>query len=195
MTTQRMEAFTDGVVAILITIMILELKPPAGATLEALRPILPVFLVYVLSFAYLGIYWTNHHHMLQVAEHVNGKVLWANLHLLFWLSLVPVTTAWMGANHDAPIPTATYGLVLLISASSYRILQNALVALQGPGSLLATAMGRNRKGLISELCYILSIPLAFVSPWISDALFVAVALIWIVPDQRIESRLAGPARG
>ena len=189
MTKERLEAFTDGVIAILITIMVLELRAPEGTSLAALRPLLPLFLTYVLSFAFLGIYWTNHHHMLRVAERVNGKVLWANLHLLFWLSLIPFVTGWMGENHFAAVPTAVYGAVLLLCAVAYRVLQNALVAVQGPGSLLAQATGRNFKGLVSEFCYVAAIPLAFVSPWISDALFVTVALIWIVPDRRIESRL------
>ena len=189
MTKERLEAFTDGVIAILITIMVLELKAPEGATLNALRPLLPLFLGYVLSFTYLGIYWTNHHHMLRVVERVNGKVLWANLLLLFWLSLVPFATWWMGETHAASWPTAVYGVVLLLAAISYHILQNALVALQGPDSLLAQATRRSAKERVSELCYISAIPLAFVNPWISDALFVTVALIWIVPDRRIESLL------
>jgi TMEM175 potassium channel family protein len=189
MTKERVEAFTDGVIAILITIMVLELRAPAGTDPAALRPLLPLFLTYVLSFAFLGIYWSNHHHMLRVAERVNGKVLWANLHLLFWLSLIPFVTQWMGEHHTVAWPTAVYGIVLLLCAISYRILQNALVGVQGPDSLLARAMGRDFKGLASEAMYIAAIPLAFLSPWLSDALFVAVALIWIVPDQRIEARL------
>ncbi|MGH7670355.1 MAG: TMEM175 family protein [Gemmatimonadaceae bacterium] len=193
MTKERLEAFTDGVIAILITIMVLELKAPDGTTLAALRPLLPLFLTYLLSFAFLGIYWTNHHHMLRVVTRVNGKVLWANLHLLFWLSLIPFVTWWMGGHHVASVPTALYGTVLLLCAVAYRVLQNALVGVPGQDPLLARAMGRNFKGLASEFCYVAAIPLAFVNPWISDALFVIVALIWIVPDQRIESRL--PADG
>ena len=189
MTKERLEAFTDGVIAILITIMVLELRAPEGTDLGALRPLLPVFLAYVLSFTFLGIYWTNHHHMLRVAGRVNGKVLWANLHLLFWLSLVPFVTGWMGANHRAAIPTAAYGIVLLLCAVAYGVLQNALVAVQGPDSLLARATGNSFKERASEFCYVAAIPLAFVSPWVSDALFVIVALVWIVPDRRIESRL------
>ncbi|HVA58497.1 MAG: TMEM175 family protein [Gemmatimonadaceae bacterium] len=191
MSKERLEAFTDGVLAILITIMVLELRVPQGADLGALRPLLPVFLTYVLSFTFLGIYWTNHHHMLHAAGHINGKILWANLHLLFWLSLTPFVTGWMGENHFAALPTAVYGVVLLLSALSYRVLLGAILAELGPDSLLARAVGRGRKEHISELLYVAAIPLAFVSPWISDALYVAVALMWIVPDRRIEARLAG----
>ncbi len=190
MSKGRLEAFTDGVLAIIITIMVLELRVPAGDGVDALRPILPVFLVYVLSFAFIGIYWTNHHHMLQAAGHITGKALWANLLLLFWLSLTPVVTAWMGQHHRSPVPTAVYGGVLLCAAISYSILYRTLVAAAGPDSLLAQAVGSGRKELISELIYAAAIPLAFVNPWISDAGYVTVALIWIVPDQRIESRLA-----
>ncbi len=189
MTKERLEAFTDGVIAILITIMVLELKPPEETTLAALRPLLPLFLAYAVSFAYLGIYWVNHHHMLRVVHRVNGKVLWANLLLLFWLSLVPFATWWAGENHLASWPTALYGLVLLMAALSYHVLQLSLVALQGSDSLLAQATKRGAKERASELFYVAAIPLAFVNPWISDALFVIVALIWIVPDRRIESRL------
>ena len=189
MTKGRLEAFTDGVLAIVITIMVLELKVPAGDGVDALRPVLPVFLAYILSFAFVGIYWANHHHMLHAAGHITGKALWANLLLLFWLSLTPVVTAWMGEHPSAPLPTAVYGGVLLCAAISYRILYGTLVAAAGPDSVLATAVGSGRKELISELIYLAAIPLAFVSPWISDAGYVAVALMWIVPDQRIESRL------
>lgn len=191
MTKSRLEAFTDGVIAIIITIMVLELKVPQGTELVALRPLVPVFLTYLLSFTFLGIYWTNHHHMLHTAGRTNGKILWANLHLLFWLSLTPFATAWMGENHFAAVPTAVYGGLLLVDALSYRILQSAIIAQEGPDSLLATAVGRDWKGRLSELIYIAAIPLAFVSPWISDGLFVSVALLWIVPDRRIESRLRG----
>ena len=190
MTKGRMEAFSDGVIAILITIMVLELKVPHGADWSALRPLLPTFLAYVLSFVYLGIYWNNHHHMLHVADRINGRILWANLHLLFWLSLVPAATAWMGENENAPVPTVVNWVILLHAAISYYVLQTAIIAAQGPGSRLAAAVGRDRKGKISPLLYAAAIPLAFVHPWISDALYVTVALIWLVPDPRIEERLA-----
>ena len=185
----RLEAFSDGVIAILITIMILELKVPHGVDAAALAPVLPVFLVYVLSFVFLGIYWSNHHHMLQAADRVNGKILWANLHLLFWLSLTPFVTAWMGESHAATVPTAAYGGVLLLSAVAYTILQTAIIAAHGPGSKLAAAVQRDVKGKISLLCYAAAIPLAFVEPVVSIVLYVAVALLWLVPDRRIESRL------
>jgi len=189
MTKGRLEAFSDGVVAILITILVLELKVPHGADLEALRPLLPVFLTYVLSFIYLGIYWNNHHHLLHATTRVNGRILWANLHLLFWLSLVPFTTGWMGENHFAPLPSAAYGAVLLLAAVAYTILQRAIIAEQGPGSRLAAAVGGDRKGKVSLALYLAAIPLAFVREWIADALYVAVALLWLVPDRRIEARL------
>src|SRR5947209_1228775 len=190
----RLEAFSDGVVAILITIMVLELRVPRGADLEALRPLLPVFLTYVLSFVNLGIYWNNHHHMLAAAERVNGKILWANLHLLFWLSLVPFVTGWMGENHFASLPTAVYGAVMLLAAVAYTILQRMIVAHQGPRSRLAAAVGSDRKGMLSLVCYVLAISLAFVNQWISDMLYVFVALIWLIPDRRIESKLNERAR-
>ena len=189
MSKGRLEAFSDGVIAILITIMVLELKVPEGTDMAALRPLLPVFLTYVLSFVFLGIYWNNHHHMLHAAERTNGKVLWANLHLLFWLSLVPFVTGWMGENHFAPLPTAVYGVVLLMAAVAFTILANLLVAAQGPDSRLAKALGRDRKGKISLALYASAIPLAFVHQWISDAIYVSVALIWLVPDRRIEPAL------
>ncbi len=185
----RLEAFSDGVIAILITIMVLELKIPHGADAAALAPLLPVFLTYVLSFVYLGIYWNNHHHMLHATTHIDGRILWANLHLLFWLSLVPFTTGWMGENHFAPLPTAVYGVVLLASAVAYFLLQSAIIAGQGPGSKLAAALGRDLKGKLSPFVYAAAIPLAFVNQWISDALYVSVALIWLVPDRRIEKRI------
>jgi uncharacterized membrane protein len=185
----RLEAFTDGVIAILITIMVLELKVPHGTDWEALRPLVPVSLTYVLSFVMLGIYWNNHHHMLQAAQRINGKILWANLHLLFWLSLVPFGTGWMGENHFAPLPTAVYGAMLLLAAIAYTILARAIVLEEGPGSKLAAALGKDRKATFSMLLYVASIPLAFVSQWISVAIYVFVALIWLVPDRRIESRL------
>jgi len=188
--TGRLEAFSDGVLAIIITIMVLELKVPHGTTLASLTPLAPVFASYVLSFVYLGIYWNNHHHMLHVTPRVEGGVLWANLHLLFWLSLVPFVTAWMGENHFAPAPTATYGFVLLMAAIAYWILQQRLIAAQGSDSLLARAIGRDFKGHISPLLYIIAIPIAFVSRWIAGALYVAVALMWLVPDRRIERALA-----
>jgi len=185
----RLEAFSDGVVAILITIMVLELRVPRGADLEALRPLLPVFLTYVLSFVNLGIYWNNHHHMLHAADRINGKILWANLHLLFWLSLVPFVTGWMGENHFASLPTAVYGAVMLLAAVAYTILQKMIVAEQGPNSRLAAAVGTDAKAKLSLACYVLAIPLAFVNQWVSDGLYVFVALMWLVPDRRIESRL------
>jgi len=189
MSKGRLEAFSDGVIAILITIMVLELRVPQGADWPALRPLLPVFLTYVLSFAFLGIYWNNHHHMLHAAERINGKVLWANLHLLFWLSLVPFVTGWMGENHFAPLPTAIYGVALLLASIAYFILARTLVAAQGPHSRLAAAMGSDTKGMLSTGLYVAAIPLAFVNQWIADAIYVFVALMWLVPDRRIESKL------
>ena len=189
MLKNRLEAFSDGVLAIIITIMVLELKVPHGVELAALRPVLPVFLSYVLSFIYVGIYWNNHHHLLHSAKHVNGGILWANLHLLFWLSLFPFTTGWIGENHVAPAPVAVYGFVLLMAAIAYLILQRAIIALQGCESLLAMAIGMDWKGKLSFALYLAAIPLAFVNPWIAIALYVAVALMWLVPDQRIERAL------
>jgi uncharacterized membrane protein len=186
MGTTRLEAFSDGVLAIIITIMVLELKVPHGAELPALRPLLPVLLSYVLSFAYIGIYWNNHHHMLHVTQRVNGKVLWANLHLLFWLSLVPFVTGWMGENDFAAAPTALYGVVLLMAGIAYWVLEQAIVAQEGRDSLLAKALGRDVKGKLSVLTYALAIPLAFVHPGLSNALYAAVALMWLIPDTRIE---------
>lgn len=185
----RLEAFSDGVIAILITIMVLELKIPHGADLESLRPILPVFLTYVLSFVYLAIYWNNHHHMLHATDHINGKILWANMHLLFWLSLIPFATGWMGENHFATIPTAVYGAVLLAAAIAYYVLQKLIISQQGAKSKLRAALGRDIKGKISPLIYLIAIILAFVNQWIADALYVLVALMWLVPDRRIESKL------
>jgi len=189
MTKGRLEAFTDGVIAILITIMVLELKVPEGTDWDALHHLVPVFLTYVLSWIFLGIYWNNHHHLFHACDHINGKVLWANLHLLFWLSLVPFTTGWMGENHFAALPTAVYGFVLLMAAIAYTILQSLLVAHHGPGSRLAQALGGDTKGKVSLALYLCAIPLAFVNEWIADAIYVAVALIWLVPDPRIESTL------
>lgn len=193
MSKGRLEAFSDGVIAILITIMVLELKVPHGATWESLRPILPPFLTYVLSYAFLGIYWSNHHHMLHTVEHVNGAMLWANLHLLFWLSLVPVVTGWMGENHLAPLPTAVYGAVLLGSAIAYTILQGTIIRQQGPHSKLRAAVGRDRKGKISALLYLVAIPVALSYPLASAAIYVLVALLWLVPDRRIEVKIDRPA--
>jgi uncharacterized membrane protein len=187
MEKNRVEAFSDGVIAIIITIMVLELKAPASAAgLADLKPLAPVLLSYVLSFIYVGIYWTNHHHMFHSTKKVTGGILWANLHLLFWLSLFPFTTAWVGANHLTPAPTAVYGFVLLMAAVAYYILQHAIIRQQGRDSLLATAIGKDWKGKISPLCYFAAIPLAFVSVWISNALFIFVAILWLVPDRRIE---------
>lgn len=190
MSTGRLEAFSDGVIAILITIMVLELKIPHGADWESLRSIVPVFLTYVLSFINLGIYWNNHHHMLYATDQINGQILWANMHLLFWLSLIPFTTGWMGENHFAPLPTAVYGVVLFLAAVAYYILQRQIVAHQGPDSKLKAAIGNDIKGKVSPLLYLAAIPLAFVNQWISDGLYVLVALIWLIPDRRIESKLS-----
>jgi uncharacterized membrane protein len=186
MDKDRLEAFSDGVLAILITIMVLELKVPRGADLAALFPILPVFLSYVLSFVYLAIYWNNHHHMLYVTEQVNGAILWANMHLLFWLSLIPFVTGWMGENGFAPAPTALYGLVLFMAAVAYWVLQRTIIFHQGRDSLLAKAIGRDIKGKVSPILYLIAIPSAFVHQWIAQALYVLVALMWLIPDRRIE---------
>ncbi|HVW10163.1 MAG TPA: TMEM175 family protein [Bryobacteraceae bacterium] len=182
----RMEAFSDGVFAILITIMVLELKIPQGGTFAALQPLLPVFSSYVLSFLYLGIYWNNHHHLLHSMRRVSGGILWANLHLLFWLSLFPFCTAWMGQNPESAVPAAAYGVVLLMAAIAYYILQLAIIAHDGPDSPLKSALGRDLKGKLSPAVYLAAIPLAFVHPWISGALYSAVALAWLIPDRRIE---------
>jgi TMEM175 potassium channel family protein len=186
----RLEAFSDGVIAILITIMVLELRIPRGADWAALRPLIPVLLTYMLSFVLLGIYWNNHHHMLQLCARINGRILWANLHLLFWLSLVPFVTGWMGENHVAPLPTAFYGGVQLLSAVAWTILQRAIVTEHGPDSKLATAIGGDFKGKLSLMFYVMAIPLAFVNQWISVALYVLVALMWLVPDRRFESMVS-----
>jgi uncharacterized membrane protein len=169
--------------------MVLELKIPHGADWEALRPLVPAFLTYVLSFVYLGIYWNNHHHMLYVTDQINGKILWANMHLLFWLSLIPFTTGWMGENHFAPLPTAVYGIVLLAAAIAYYILQQLIIAQQGAGSKLKAALGKDIKGKLSPLIYVVAILMSFINEWISDGLYVLVALIWLIPDKRIESKL------
>jgi uncharacterized membrane protein len=190
MNKTRLEAFSDGVIAILITIMVLELRPPHGADFAALRETFPAFLAYVLSFVYLGIYWNNHHHMLQLTRRVTGGILWANLHLLFWLSLVPFVTAWMGENHNAPEPTALYGTVLILAAIAYTILQRTIIAHQADGAQLAAAIGGDLKGKISILLYLAAIPIAlWVDVRIADALFATVTLIWLVPDPRIERGL------
>ena len=186
MNTTRLEAFSDGVLAIIITIMVLELRVPHGTEWGSLAPLWPKFLSYLLSFVYLGIYWNNHHHMLHVTRRVTGGILWANLHLLFWLSLVPFVTAWMGENHFAAVPTAMYAVVMLTAAIAYLILQLTIIRSQGPQSVLAAAVGGDRKGKISAICYALSIPAAFVNTAISGALFALVALIWLLPDKRIE---------
>ncbi len=184
-----MEAFSDGVIAILITIMVLALRVPHGTGLPALRPLTPVLLSYVLSFTILGIYWNNHHHLLQAIEMVNGRVLWANLHLLFWLSLLPFGTSWMGENNFAAWPVALYGVILLMAAIAYFILTRALLTLHGRESVLATAIGRDVKGKISMAFYIVAIPLAFLRPWIACALYILVAVLWLVPDRRIEKTI------
>jgi len=189
MTKGRMEAFSDGVIAIIITIMVLELKVPAGEDLHALAPTIPFFLSYVMSYIYIGIYWNNHHHMLHATTRINGRILWANLHLLFWLSLVPVATHWLGETGSAPVPTALYGCVLLCAAIAYTILQTAIVRHQGPEALLSTAVGRDVKGKLSMALYVTAIPLAFVNRWASDIIYIGVALTWLVPDRRIESRI------
>jgi uncharacterized membrane protein len=189
MPTSRLEAFSDAVIAILITIMVLELRVPHGTDAAALRPLIPVFLAYVLSFVNLGIYWNNHHHLLAVAERINGKILWANLHLLFWLSLFPFVTGWMGENHFASLPTASYGVASLLAAIAYFILQTAIVAEQGPDSQLGAALGRDLKGKTSPILYLAAIPLAFLERWIALGIYVFVALMWLVPDRRIESTL------
>ncbi len=186
----RLEAFSDGVLAIVITIMVLELRVPHETGLMALHPVLPVFLSYVLSFIYVGIYWNNHHHLLHATQHVSGGILWANLHLLFWLSLFPFTTAWMGENHLASIPTAVYGFVLLMASIAYLILQRAIINRHGRDSLLAAAIGVDWKGKLSPACYLAAIPLAFVNAWLASGLYVLVALLWFIPDRRIERELA-----
>jgi uncharacterized membrane protein len=185
----RVEAFSDGVIAILITIMVLDLKTPGGTAWAALRPLAPMLLSYVVSFVFIGIYWNNHHHMLQACDRVNGKVLWANLHLLFWLSLLPFVTHWTGESRFAPLPTAMYGVVLILAALAYTILQNCLIALQGKDSKLAAAVGNDQKGKFSLALYATAIPLALSHPRFAGALYVIVALIWLVPDRRIETRL------
>ncbi|MBZ5644273.1 MAG: TMEM175 family protein [Acidobacteriia bacterium] len=186
----RLEAFSDGVFAVIITIMVLELKVPQGSDLAALRPVLPVFLSYLLSFVFVGIYWNNHHHMLHAVHRVNGFVLWANLHLLFWLSLVPFITAWMGENHRQTVPVALYGLVLFMAGTAYYILERGLIALHGKESPLALAVGTDFKGILSVALYTAAVALAFVNTWISIALYICVAVMWFIPDRRIEKAIS-----
>ncbi|MDZ7962853.1 MAG: TMEM175 family protein [Aulosira sp. DedQUE10] len=185
----RLEAFSDAVIAIIITIMVLELKVPHGDDLAAIRPLIPVFFSYVLSFIFLGIYWNNHHHLLQAVRHVNGRILWANMHLLFWLSIIPFATGWMGENHFASLPVALYGAVLLFSAIAYYILTLSLIGHHGKDSALATALGRDVKGKASLVLYALGIPLAFVNSWFACGLYILVAIMWLIPDRRIEKHL------
>lgn len=186
----RLEAFSDGVIAIIITIMVLELKVPHGSDWAALQPLLPVFLSYVLSFVFIGIYWNNHHHMLHTIKHVNGKILWANLHLLFWLSLVPFVTGWMGENHFSSLPTALYGVVMLMAGIAYWILQKSIISTHGgEDSLLAKAVAGDRKGKASQVLYAAAIGLAFWNEWMADVIYVLVAIMWLIPDQRIEKVL------
>jgi uncharacterized membrane protein len=190
MTTGRLEAFSDGVIAIIITIMVLEMKVPHGDALKDLRPLLPVFLSYVLSFLYVGIYWNNHHHMLHTCTAVTGAMLWANLHLLFWLSLFPFTTGWMGQNHFTTVPTALYGVVLLLAAIAYYVLQQVIIRAQGQESILKKAVGRDWKGRLSPLLYVLAIVAALHFAWLAQAILAIAALIWLIPDRRIEKRFA-----
>ena len=185
----RLETFSDGVIAIIITIMVLEMKVPRGGGPNELLPLLPVFLSYVLSFVYVGIYWNNHHHMLHTCTRVTGGILWANLHLLFWLSLFPFATGWMGENHFAAAPTALYGVVLLMAAIAYYVLERAIIRVQGPDSILKKAVGRDWKGKLSPVLYVVAIVATLGSPWIPQALFVAAALIWLIPDRRVENIL------
>jgi uncharacterized membrane protein len=189
----RLEAFSDGVLAIIITIMVLELKVPHGADLASLGPLIPVFLSYVLSFIFIGIYWSNHHHLLHAVRHVNGRILWANLHLLFWLSLIPFVTGWMGENHFAAWPVAFYGAVLLFAAIAYFILTRVLISYHGGDSALAKALGKDFKGKVSVVFYAVAIPLSFVNSWLACAMYVLVAVMWLIPDRRIERALTDPA--
>ncbi len=190
MSKGRMEAFSDGVLAVIITVMVLEMKPPHGTGLTALRPVLPVFLSYILSFIYVGIYWNNHHHLLHAAQHVTGGILWANLHLLFWLSLIPFATAWVDENYLAPWPIAVYGTVFLFAGIAYFLLTKTLVARHGPDSVLAQSIGRDWKGKASVFIYMAAIPLSFLQPWIAVTGYLAVAVLWLLPDRRIERTLA-----
>ncbi|HYM82085.1 MAG TPA: TMEM175 family protein [Candidatus Limnocylindria bacterium] len=190
MTKGRMEAFSDGVIAIIITIMVLEMKVPHGTDLAALRPLIPVFMCYALSFVFIGIYWNNHHHMLHAVRHVNGRILWSNLHLLFWLSLVPFVTRWMGENHFASWPVALYGVVMLMAGVAYYILSRALIQHHGRDSTLATAVGSDVKGRVSVAVYLVAVPASFFNRWIALGLYVAVAIMWLIPDRRIERKLS-----
>jgi uncharacterized membrane protein len=191
MNKERLSAFTDGVVAVIITIMVLELKPPHGADLEALRHEAPTFLSYVLSFVYVAIYWNNHHHFFTLVKRVNGAILWANLHLLFWISLVPFTTAWMGENPTASIPVAVYGFALFMPGAAWLVLQRTIIRDQGPASPLKAALGRDLKGKLSPFLYAAGIGSAFINPWLADTFYVAVALMWLVPDRRVEEQVIG----
>jgi len=190
----RIEAFSDGVLAIIITIMVLEMKTPPDATLGGLRPLLPVFSSYVLSFLAVGIYWSNHHHMLYVTRRINGGVMWANLHLLFWLSLVPFVTRWMGDSHFAPVPTMLYGVILLLAGLAYWLLEHAILKAEGEGSTLAAAVGSDRKTKVSVLVFAVAIPLALLHPWIAGILYACAILLWLVPDRRIEREVSRAAR-
>jgi uncharacterized membrane protein len=189
----RLEAFSDGVIAVIITVMVLELKVPHGDSLASLAPVVPVFLSYVLSFVYIGIYWNNHHHMLHAAKRVSGAVLWANLHLLFWLSLIPFTTGWMGENHFGSLPSALYGFVLLMSAIAYWVLQRSIIASEGDASVLKKAIGSDTKGKLSPLLYFVAILISMWQPWVAQCIYVGVALMWLVPDRRIEHVIDHPA--
>jgi uncharacterized membrane protein len=195
MNKTRLEAFSDGVIAIIITIMVLELKVPHGVEFASLMPLIPVFLSYVLSFIYIAIYWNNHHHMLATVKHVNGRILWANLHLLFWLSLVPFVTAWMGENHFAPTTLALYGIIMLMAAIAYFILQGQILKKHGRDSLLAKALGKDIKGKISPVLYLIAIASTFFSEWLAGAIYILVALIWLIPDPRIEKLYADAEKG
>ncbi len=189
MNKSRLEAFSDGVLAIIITIMILEIKVPKDSSFDSLTPLIPVILSYVLSFVYVGIYWNNHHHMFQVVKKVNGSVLWGNLFLLFWLSLIPFATSWIGSQNFEAVPMSVYGFILLMCAISYTLLQNQIIKLEGKDSILYKVVEKDKKGKISLACYISAVPLAFVSPWISGLLYITVALVWIIPDRRIEKQI------
>ena len=191
MRSGRLEAFSDGVLAIIITIMVLELKIPHGDELNSLKPLMPVFLSYVISFIYIGIYWNNHHHMMSVVEHVNGKALWANIHLLFWLSLVPFATAWMGENNFTLWPVVLYGMLLMMSGVAYYILSQILIKLHGKNSILAKAIGKDKKGIISVVIYATAILLSFINSWIGVSLYALVAAMWLIPDKRIEKKVVG----
>lgn len=191
MDKSRLEAFSDGVIAIIITIMVLEIRVPHGEEFDSLKPLIPVFISYVLSFINIAIYWNNHHHMLQAAQHVNGKILWANTHLLFWLSLVPFATGWMGENNFTTWPVVLYGFILGMCGVAYYILSQSLIRLHGKNSKLAMAVGKDKKGIISVIIYVFAIPLAFISSWIGLGLYATVAAIWLIPDSRIEGKISG----